>query len=318
MEKIVFLVTGSSGMVGSRVVRDLSRRDDARVIAVDRVAPVRELENVDYLTMDWMSKGTIEAISEISHKIDYIIHLAAVTDLNGRCLGHYDFNYLSILKVKELSDLFSVKRVVFSSTQLVKNIWLEEDAPPLTFYGESKRIAEFLISSLLPNKAVIVRLTTVWGEGHNQHYDRFIHYLRRGFYFHMGTSPVYKSYSYIGNCAYQIINICQNDKSNFKNKAFYICDPEPIEIRKYVDDICAQIGAKRPMTLPRSLSILFAMGGDALNKIGINFPFNSYRLNNIICCYIYENQELHEMVVDLPYTYESAMEEYGLWLRTKE
>ncbi|MBF9040349.1 NAD-dependent epimerase/dehydratase family protein [Rhodobacterales bacterium LSUCC0387] len=313
-----YIVTGASGMVGSRIVQDLCRNKSNMVIAIDRNEPRTKLPNVYYLQEDFLSVNLVGEISKICDCVDYIIHLAAVTDLEGCSLDHYDFNYLSILKVKEISDLFSVKKVIFSSTQLVKNIWVEIDAPPLTLYGESKRIAEFLISSLLPNNAVIVRLTTVWGEGHNQHYDRFIHYLKRGFYFHTGTSPIFKSYSYIGNCAHQIINMCQNDKLNVETNVFYICDPEPIEIRKYVDDICVQIGAKRPMTLPRSLSKLLAVVGDVLNKIGINFPFNSYRFKNIVCSYIYENQALDEMVGDLPYTYESAMEEYGLWLRTKK
>ena len=313
-----YVITGASGMVGSRILQDLSRNKRNRVIAIDRNEARAKLPNVHYLQEDLLSVNLVGEVSKICDSVDYIIHLAAVTDLNGCSLAHYDFNYLSILKVKELSDFFHVKKVIFSSTQLVKNIWVEENAPPLTLYGESKRIAEILISSLLPNNAVIVRLTTVWGEGHNEHYDRFIHYLKRGFYFHMGASPVYKSYSYIGNCSHQIINICQNDKLNSKNKVFYICDPEPVEIRKYVDDICAQVGARMPAVFPRSLSKYLAMGGDALNKIGINFPFNSYRFNNIVCSYIYESQELQEMVGDLPYTYESAMEEYGLWLRTKK
>ena len=314
----VFLVTGSSGMVGSRIVRDLSKDKNVKVIAIDRTPPRVKFGGVQYLNIDLLSPNLIPEISKLSGRIDYIIHLAAITDLKGHSLGHYDLNYTSIPKIKEVSDFFHVKKVIFSSTQLVKNIWVEKNAPPLTHYGESKRIAELLVSSLLPNNAVIVRLTTVWGEGHNQHYDRFIHYLKRGFYFHTGTSPIFKSYSYIGNCAHQIINMCQNDKLNVENNVFYICDPEPIEIRKYVDDICVQIGAKRPITLPRSLSKLLAVVGDALNKIGINFPFNSYRFKNIVCSYIYENQALDEMVGDLPYTYESAMEEYGLWLRTKK
>ena len=314
----VFLVSGSSGMVGSRLIKDLSKDKNSKIVAIDVNSPRVKLEGVHYLNLDLLSSNLISEILKISEVVDYVIHLAAVTDLDGSSLEYYDFNYTSILKIKELSDFFHVKKVIFSSTQLVKNIWVEEKAPPLTLYGESKRIAEILISSLLPNNAVIVRLTTVWGEGHNEHYDRFIHYLKRGFYFHMGTSPVYKSYSYIGNCAHQIINMCQNDKLNSKNKVFYICDPEPVEIRKYVDDICAQVGARMPAVFPRSLSKYLAMGGDALNKIGIYFPFNSYRFNNIVCSYIYESQELQEMVGDLPYTYESAMEEYGLWLRTKK
>lgn len=315
---MIILVTGSQGMVGSRILKDLSHVADATVIAVDKKRPTIRYKNVHYIISDIMDEKLNYTILKLTDRIDYVVHLAAITDLEGENLSYYEENYSSILRIKEICDFFNVKKVIFSSTQLVKNIWVEKDAPPLTLYGESKRIAESLVSSLLPNNAVIVRLTTVWGEGHNQHYDRFIHYLKRGFYFHTGTSPVYKSYSYIGNCSHQIINICQNDKLDFKNKVFYICDREPIEIRKYVDDICVQIGAKRPMTLPRGLSKFLAMSGDVLNKIGINFPFNSYRFKNIVCGYIYKNQALDEMVGDLPYTYESAMEEYGLWLRTKK
>ena len=312
-----FLITGSSGMVGSRIVKDLSQQEDAKVIALDCDPPSITFNGVYYITLDLLDKTVNEEILKISESIDYIIHLAAVTDLEGDLLSYYEFNYTSILKIKELSDFFNVKKVVFSSTQLVNNIWVGDDAPPLTLYGESKRIAESLISLLLPQNAVTVRLTTVWGEGHNQHYDRFISFLRKGFYFHTGTKPVFKSYSYIGNCVYQITRICRSEKLILENKVFYICDPEPIELRKYVDDICVGIGAKMPAVLPRSLSKLLAMGGDILNKIGINFPFNSYRFKNIVCSYIYENQELQKIVGDLPYTYESAMEEYCLWLKKK-
>jgi nucleoside-diphosphate-sugar epimerase len=314
----VFLIIGASGMVGSRLVRELARKKNVKIIALDKNPPRQNFDNVIYLQTDLMDESITDKIGRVTNHVNYVVHLAAVTDLDGCSFQYYQFNYLSLFQIKEISDYFAVERVVFSSTQLVNNIWADGGDAPVTLYGESKRIAESLIGFLLPDTAIIVRLTTVWGEGHNPHYDRFISYLRRGLYFHSGRQPVFKSYSYIGNCVHQIINICYDNKYSLNNKVFYICDPEPIEIRKYVDDICAQVGARMPAVFPRSLSKLLAMLGDALNKIGINFPFNSYRFNNIVCSYIYESQELQEMVGDLPYTYESAMEEYGLWLRTKK
>jgi nucleoside-diphosphate-sugar epimerase len=143
--------------------------------------------------------------------------LAAVHDLSDMTnenvgLSAYNANTNGTKNLlNALSKLSAIKRVIFTSTQLISELGHQvvslNDARPSTFYGKSKLIGEKMICSFnkKPYVWMIVRPTTIWGPGMMQQYGRFIKYIEKGWYFHLTNKPLFKSYGYIENVAYQYV-----------------------------------------------------------------------------------------------------------------
>ena len=315
-----FLITGSEGMIGSRIVEDLLA-DGHEVIGLD--LSYKPKSRYRYYSVDIQNVSDNSDLIESVQDVDFVIHLAARTDLNGSQLDDYDTNYKgSAAFYSFCNELPDVKAVIVVSTQLVLPIGSKPrdvvnlDDTKTNFYGQSKVLMEAETRVILKKKYCIVRPTTIWGPGHNAHYMKFLHYLRLGLYFHPGKQKQLKSYGYLGNAAFQLISICKNHKKFNGGEVFYLCDYEPILLEKYIDDICAGNGWRRPIRLPSWFSKLLAKTGDVVNVLGIPLPFNTFRLNNILTSYVYDTARLQEVVGPLPYTYESAMIEYLDWVHS--
>ena len=162
------LLTGSSGFIGSRLVKSL--RESHEVFGVD----IKRAETTSYqidLTLDNSRKYLSNMIKE--KEISFVIHLAALIDVaegelyplrywNTNVKGTY--NVISAMKDSGISKI-----IFFSSAAVYKGInstdqYLTENSPldPISVYGRSKLEAESLLleSSL---DFVILRLPNVAG-----------------------------------------------------------------------------------------------------------------------------------------------------------
>lgn len=316
-----FLVTGSEGMIGTRVVQDLLA-EGHDVIGVD-TAPARAAGH-KHFCIDIRNLGDDASFRAAVQGVEYVIHLAARTDLGGAKLDDYEVNFCGSEAVYNVCNgIESLKAVIAVSTQLVlpigtktRDIVTLQDAET-NLYGQSKVAMEQVTRAVLRKKFCIIRPTTIWGPKHNAHYMRFLKFLQRGLYFHPGKSDFPKSYGYVGNTSYQLIRLCKNHDAFRNGEVFYLCDYTPIYLERYINDICAGNGWRRPVRLPGLVSEFLAGIGDGLNAVGVPFPFNNFRLTNIRTSYTYDTARLEEVVGPLPYSYDTAMAEYVKWVRSQ-
>src|SRR6185503_17868585 len=91
----------------------------------------------------------------------------------------------------------------------------DDDYRPSTLYGQSKVRTEQIVRAADGGGVewCIVRPTLVWGPGMGPHYRRFFRMITEGRYFHVGAKPLYKSYGYVGNVAYQFAKLLEADRS---------------------------------------------------------------------------------------------------------
>ena len=68
--------------------------------------------------------------------------------------------------------------------------------------------------------------------------------------------------------------------------------------------------------MPVGLARALARFGDAVNAVGIrSFPFNSFRLNNVLTQYRFDTAATEAVCGPLPYTMEQGVAETAAWLR---
>ena len=142
---------------------------------------------------------------------DALVHLAARIDLDEKAnLAGYTANIEGVQNLIAAVRLTpSIKRAIWTSSQLVCRVGYvprnDTDYTADTLYGRSKVRTEQIVRQEdgAEREWCLVRPTTVWGPGMSAHYQRFLRMIQQGYYFHVGNSPLWKSYSYVENIAFQ-------------------------------------------------------------------------------------------------------------------
>ena len=222
----------------------------------------------------------------LSFQPDYIVHLAARTDLDGKTLKDYDANIIGVKNLlRIIKKLPNLKKIIITSSKFVTyngyQIKNQKDYCPHTKYGESKVKTEIQVWNNQPYcDWCIIRPTSIWGPWFGVPYRNFFDMVMKKLYFHIGHIKCYKTYGYIGNAIYQIEQLLFTETLSSENKVFYIGDYTAYEINEWADEIANELGFKIP-TMPVWFVKILAKFGDVLGVFGIHFPMQSFRFKNM-------------------------------------
>lgn len=168
MKKV--LVTGATGFIGRHLVKELLRQG-YKVRALSRNIKVTN-EEIETVQGDITNKASLK---EACSGVDYILHLAALTNLNRSVTNQLAFfRKINVEGTKNLLDSCSdVKRFIhFSSVDALglQNKILYENSPakPVEPYEITKLESEFLVRKYEKEQcipATIIRPSCVYGEG---------------------------------------------------------------------------------------------------------------------------------------------------------
>jgi nucleoside-diphosphate-sugar epimerase len=146
------------------------------------------------------------------------------------------------------------------------------------------------------------------------HYQRFLGMIQRGYYFHVGNSPLRKSYSYIENIAFQYLQLLEAQPDLIHRKTFYLADYEPIDLLAWSDAFQRALRARPIPHMPVAIAQALARCGDAANALGMkSFPFNTRRLKNIRTQYQFDITATKAVCGPLPRTIEQGVQETVDW-----
>lgn len=285
------LVTGSAGFIGQWVRKRLA------IEGIESVGLDRNPSSVPAdIQCDILNAQDLEMAVQ-SYAPDALIHLAARVDLDEKSdLSAYGANIEGVRNViHAIRKTPTIRRAIFTSSQLVCRIGYvpsgDSDYCPNTLYGQSKVLTEKIVREEDGGNVewCLVRPTTVWGPGMNAHYQKMLCLIQRGMFFHCGPKPLYKSYAYAENIANQYVRLLTADAVKMERKTFYLADSTPLSLRDYANALAQGLGAPPIRTVPLPVARLLGVAGDALGLVGIkSFPFNSFRLNNILTEYVYD------------------------------
>lgn len=313
------LITGASGFIGTNVLDSLKERYE--VLNIDITEPRNKAHLPYYKKIDIRDYNSLET-AVVSFNPDYILHLAARTDLDGSSIEEYNANTIGVENIlKVASFLPDLKKIVITSSQLVsrsgfpmKHIF---DYHPVNLYGESKIVTEQLTLQNKPScDWAIIRPTSIWGPWFGIPYRNFFDAIKKRMYFHIGHVSSTKTYGYIGNSVYQIEQILFNPTLDENNKVFYIGDNPPIFIEEWANEIGNEIGIKI-YRMPMWLLKIAAKFGDIFQAITKKrFPMNSYRLGNMSRIATRDLSNTYAIAPNPPYSRHEGVLETIKWLES--
>ncbi|WP_223477178.1 NAD-dependent epimerase/dehydratase family protein [Oricola indica] len=313
-------VTGASGLIG-RWTCDLLRQRGHDVLGTDIRPKPDGARDWAFEECDLLDSAKLAALM-MSYEPVNVIHLAAKTDLDGRSLADYSVNITGVSNLlRAVEATPSITRAVYTSSQLVCKVGYvpsrNDEYLPSTVYGESKVETEKLVRVKNGGGVswCLVRPTTVWGPHMSDHYRSLLYHIEKGTYFHSGSGALCKSYSYVGNIAYQYMRLLEADCEAVDGRVFYLADYVPLSLRDYVNALARELGVRQPVTLPLPLARLLALIGDGLGAAKLPSPYNSFRLNNIRTEYIFDVGPTEAVCGALPFTFEDGVKATVAWHR---
>ena len=270
------------------------------MLSLDLNQPKNEFHRKVFQKVDLEDKDAIvKAFTSFSP--DYIIHLAARTDLDGKSLEDYSANISGVKNIlNAAATVPGLIKILITSSMLVCHAGYypqnQFDYAPTTLYGESKVKTEQIVWANKPQcDWAILRPTSIWGPWFGIPYRNFFDMVKARRYFHIGHKSCTKTYGYVGNAVYQIDQILINNTRDESNKVFYLGDMPPIFIEEWANEIANELGFKVPR-MPMPLLRLAGWLGDFLKLFGVHFPMTSFRLKNMTT----------DNVIDLKNTYAIA------------
>jgi len=281
------LITGASGFIGTNLI-DLLVGQNYTISNFDKVSPNKKSH------WQFWQQGNLLEMADIEKAFDtfkptVVIHLAARTDTLSANLEDYIDNTKgteNLIRCLERVDFAG--RVVIASTQYV---YKSEENPvpsrdeeyiPYTAYGVSKVITEQLTrESSLRCCWTIVRPANIWGPWHLRYPVELWRIIDKGLYVHPSTHPVIRTYGYVKNVAYQILQIIQADAARVDKQTYYLGDI-PIDSYIWLNAISKNLRGKTLRRVPSYFFKLPALFGDLLLKMGFSSPLYTARFKNMI------------------------------------
>ena len=314
------LVTGGSGFIGTNLVEYFNARGDV-VLNLDRSPPRQARHAPLWRAIDILDARAVD-IAVREFQPEYIVHMAARTDLAGRDPGEYRVNTDGVAHmIDAASGLKTLKRIVFASSMLVCRVGYQPvsatDYCPTTAYGASKVAAEKLIVERAADRLpwVIVRPTSIWGPWFDVPYRDFFTAVRRGLYFHPRRKRIRRSYGFVGNAVFQIDKLLVCEELSLQGKTFYLADYEPLELKDWATAIQRAFSAPRVREVPLFMLACGAKSGDALVALGYGrAPLTSFRLNNLLTDAVFDMTQLRNVCGSIPYSVEEGVVRTVSWM----
>src|SRR5687768_4624790 len=281
--KPVILVTGSAGLIGTRVVKALA--PNFQVAGLDLKRPDKVAEGTDFIECDLTNDQSVErALVTVREKhgdhLASVIHLAAYYDFSGKPSDMYrKLTVEGTFRLLKNLRQFQTEQFVFSSSLLVMEPAEEEDEKITEFspledepwdYPRSKIEAEQLIRQergQIPT--VILRIAGVYDEDcHSipiaQHISR-IYEKKFESYFFPGDSDHGQALVHLADLIACLQRVCDL-RRELKNELFLIAEPDVMSYAELQDRLGELIHGKEWPTI-RIPKVVAKAGAWAQEKI---------------------------------------------------
>ncbi len=246
-------VTGGSGFVGNRLIRELRSRGDAVVALARSDESARKVERAGAQVVRG-DLGDPEALRDDTREADVVFHAAAKVDEWGRPAEFERVNVEGTKNVLWAAKHAGVARVVHVSTEAVlldggSLVDADETTPyarrPLGWYARTKRDAEreVLAANGKDLETVVVRPRFVWGPGDTTLLPRFTDAVRTGRFRWIGDGRHLTSTTHVANAVHGLLLAADRGRPG---EAYFVTDGPPVEFQEMVTRLLATVGLAPP------------------------------------------------------------------------
>lgn len=224
------LITGASGFLGYHLIQAALQSGLEVFAAVRKSSHIEHLQdlNIQYTDLDFTSVESLK--SEIEDKAyHYIIHASGVT--KAKTQEEYNTinaHYTQNLALAASSAHKRIEKFVFVSSLaalgplevLKEQIEDDSEARPVTFYGQSKLLAERYLAEIPDLPLIVFRPTAVYGPREKDMYILF-KTINSGWEPHIGRFEQHLSFIYVKDLADVIIKALN---SRISGKSYNVSD----------------------------------------------------------------------------------------------
>ena len=319
-----FLITGANGFIGTNLVESLRTGINGpyTVTLLDLDTPKIELyKNEEWHKVDILDNNAINTVFQQAMP-NIVIHLAAQTSCEPELiLDDYLVNTKGSENVFNACEKYGIEFIVHTSTQFVNQSdempISDTDYAPHTVYGESKVISEKLLrDNTFSFNWCIIRPTNIWGRWHLRYPYEFWKILREGKYFHPGKKKVFRSYGYVGNVCWQIIELIKRrNESVISKNVFYVGD-HPVNMLEWANDFSLAIKQKPVRVVPTFFVYSLAVAGSVLRFLHIRFPITLSRYKSMTTNNPAPMEKTFAVLGKPPFTQKEGVQQTTDWLWT--
>lgn len=163
------LVTGSNGLLGQKITEKVLAEGRVKLIATSKgINRYPFGEGYEYIEMDILDNDRVKQVI-LTYLPDAIVHTAAMTNVDTSEENKelcYALNVKATQNLVSLCEEYQIHFIHLSTDFIfdgIKGPYAEEDAPnPLSYYGETKLLAELAVKESKANWAIL-RTILVYG-----------------------------------------------------------------------------------------------------------------------------------------------------------
>ena len=244
---MIILITGSNGLLGQKIVRQLKKRKIEFIATSKGENRNPDCDDSRYVSMDICSEDEIAIVFK-TYLPTHIIHTAAITNVDA-C----ELNPVACFEtnVAATEKLFNQTKKIGAHFQLLstdfifdgeKGNYKEDDKPnPLSRYAQSKVDAEgFLLLNTYPDFS-IVRTIIVYGLGNNLSKTNIVCWAKEALSKGQEMRIIddqFRAPTWADDLAWACIRICELEKRG----VFHISGPETMSIFEIVERVAKFFG----------------------------------------------------------------------------
>ena len=240
------LITGATGMIGTRLVPELLKRKHKLSCITRSLATARKTTFFDQVK--WYEADITESddLTGFLKNQDTVIHLAVLGHLKEGTHTEQDYKKVNVTGLENILTACRnspVKRIIITTSTAALG-FVSGDmagdlsaANPLTPYGQSKLAADFLVQEFVKKYSlpiISLRFTHVYGPGDTRDFLKIVRWIQKGVFPQVGLAPNYYPAVYIDDAIDAIILSLTNGKNG---ETYMIADSDPHdtkEIRRLV------------------------------------------------------------------------------------
>lgn len=270
------LITGSNGLLGQKIVRQLNKRKIAYLATSKGENRNPDCDPSNYVAMDICSEEEIATVL-ISYLPTHVIHTAAMTNVDACELNPTDCYEINFAATKKL---FRCAKIINAHFQLLSTDFIfdgeqgnykENDLPnPLSVYAKSKVDAEQILLNDGYSNYSIVRTIIVYGIGNNLSRTNIVCWAKEALTNGQEMRIIddqFRAPTWADDLAWACIRICELNK----NGVFHISGPETISIFDIVQRVAKHFGL--------STKTLFRTDSSTLNQPAKRPPRTGFDLS---------------------------------------